>query len=58
MFYLTFLLTLSPSAISPVKSLELDFATRSGCKFVVSRAGEAYDAQASGLNPKFRLRDL
>src|SRR6266851_643350 len=28
----------------------------SGGKFVVSRAGEAYDAQARGPNRKFRLR--
>jgi hypothetical protein len=27
----------------------------SGGKFVVSRAGEAYDAQARGLNRKFRM---
>ena len=26
----------------------------SGGKFVVSRAGEAYDEQARGLNPEFR----
>jgi hypothetical protein len=30
----------------------------SGGKLVVSKAGEAYDAQASGLNLKFRLRIL
>ena len=28
----------------------------SGGKFVVSRAGEAYDARARGPNRKFRLR--
>ena len=27
----------------------------SGGKFVVSRAGEAYDAQARGLNRRFRV---
>jgi hypothetical protein len=30
----------------------------SGGKFVVSRAGEAYDAQARGLNRKFRFTPL
>jgi len=29
---------------------------RSGDKFVVSRVGEAYDAQARGPNRKFQLR--
>src|SRR5580704_4955227 len=37
---------------------ELDFASRSGGKFVVSWVAEACDAQARGLNPKFRLRIL
>ncbi len=30
---------------------------RSGGKFVVSRAGEAYDARDRGPNRKFRLED-
>jgi hypothetical protein len=27
-----------------------------GSEFVVSRAGEAYDARAGGPNPKFRIK--
>jgi hypothetical protein len=40
------------------KTLCKYLGARSGGKFVVSRAGEAYDAQARSLNPKFRLKVL
>jgi hypothetical protein len=46
-----------PHPDNPV-SLGLDFAIRAGGKFVVSWAGEAYDAQKRSLIPKFQLRIL
>ncbi len=46
-------LAYGPCAVISVEGCSV---AKSGGEIVVSRAGEAYDARARGLNPKFRIK--